>query len=236
MKEFVKKVLKSSKFGSLIYEPLHKLYRLYSVPARRRVLKRVGKAVLADLVRIVDKHGIPAFPCCGTLLGFIRDGGFMPHDDDMDWSVIPGEWTPVRVLKTLLDEGFEYVFGFVYDGKLIEFNLRYKGLPIDFIMYDDDGKYFNEHVFYYVPGTNYPSPNANTVKVFPNMRFFELTRREIYGIQVPVPKDAEAVCADHYGPKWNIPDAKYKGDANSKLIDMPNYGYSVTLEEALRSK
>lgn len=233
MKELVKKVLKGSAVGRIVYEPLHRLYRLYSVPARRRVLKRVGKEVLADLVAVVDKHGIPAFPCCGTLLGFVRDGGFMPHDDDMDWSVIPGAWTPTRVLKTLLDEGFEYVFGFTYGGKLREIKMRWKGLPIDFIFMEDDGAHFNEHVFYYLQDVKYPSPNANTVKVFPQNRFFELKRMPLYGVQVPIPKDAEAVCADHYGPSWNVPDAKYNGGVNKRLVEMPGFGYNVPLEEAL---
>ena len=35
MEEIVKKVLKSCAFGRLVYEPLHKLYRLYSVPHRK---------------------------------------------------------------------------------------------------------------------------------------------------------------------------------------------------------
>jgi len=233
MREFVKKVLKSSALGQIVYEPLHKLYRLYSVPARRRVLKRVGKEVLADMVRVVDKYGIPAFPSCGTLLGFVRDGGFMPHDDDMDWSVIPGEWTPTRILKTFLDEGYEYVFGFTYGGKLREFKLRRFGLPIDFILFDDDGEHFNEHVFYYFADRKYPTPRANTVKLFPQKRFFELTRMEMYGVSVPVPKDAEAVCADHFGSSWNVPNAKYNGEANARLVELPDYGYSVTKEEAL---
>ena len=236
MKELVKKVLKSTKVGQMAYEPLHRLYRLYSVPARRRVLKRVGKDALAHLVRVLDKHEVPAFPCCGTLLGFVRDGGFMPHDDDMDWSVIPGEWTPTRLLRMLLDEGYEYVFGYTYGGKLREFKVRWKGLPIDFILYDDDGRHFNEHVFYYFPNVKYPTPSANTVCVCPNMRFFDLKRLEVYGVQVPVPVDAEAVCADHYGPTWNIPDAKYDGSKNTRLIKMPDFGYSVTLEEALAAE
>ena len=163
MKELIQKCLKSCVVGRLIYEPLHKLYRLYSVPARRRRLQKCGKEVLAYLFTTFEKHGIPGYAACGTMLGFVRDGGFMLHDDDIDVAVLPGEWSPARVLKTMLSENFEYVFGFMYDDKLSEFKLRYKGVPIDFFFYEDDGEHFNSHVYYYLPDVNYPNASANTV-------------------------------------------------------------------------
>ena len=234
MKAFVQKILKSCAMGRLVYEPLHKLYRLYSVPARRRRLRTHGKEVLSYLFETFNKHNIPGYVACGTLLGFVRDGGFMPHDDDIDVAILPGEWTPVRVLKTMMSEGFEYVLGFAYGGKISEFKLRYRGVPIDFFFYDDDGEHFNSHVYYYWPDVKYPTPQANTVVKFPEMRIHGLTTIDVYGVKVSVPERPEEACADHFGPTWNVPQAGYDGSKNTRLVPLPGFGYSVTLEEALK--
>ena len=132
MKELVKKILKGSKLGRLIYEPLRKVYRLWAVPRRRRMLKKNGPQVLKDLAVIFKKHGIPAFAAYGTMLGFVRDHGFIAHDDDMDMGVLPGEWTPQRLLRVLLDEekGFRVLFIFKFRDKVTEFKVEYKKILV----------------------------------------------------------------------------------------------------------
>ena len=59
MKKLIQKLLKSCKVGRIVYEPIRALYRVWSVPHRRRVLKRNGPAVLKRLAEVFEKHGIP---------------------------------------------------------------------------------------------------------------------------------------------------------------------------------
>ena len=77
MIEFIKTTLKSNRLGQAIYPALNKLYRLYSVPARRRKLRKYGYKLLDELFTISEKERIGLFPLFGSLLGFERDGGFI---------------------------------------------------------------------------------------------------------------------------------------------------------------
>ena len=61
MKSLVVKLLKSCVLGRMVYEPLHKLYRLYSVPHRRRMLQKRGTEVLAKISEVAKRRNLPIF-------------------------------------------------------------------------------------------------------------------------------------------------------------------------------
>lgn len=234
MKEIVKRILKSSLIGRVLYEPLHRMYRLYSVPHRRRMLRKRGADVLRHLASVINKHRIPAFAAYGTLLGFIRDKGFLAHDDDIDLGVLPGNWTPKRLLKTLLEEeGFEFMFAFAYNGKVTEFKVSYKGIPIDFFFYEDDGRQFFAGSYHYHPDVNYPSPNANSAQRVCEPRIVGLEVIQVYGIDFPVPADVETVLENLYG-NWRVPDTHWSDEKHPGIEDLPGYAYSITKEEAMK--
>ena len=235
MKEFIKKFLKSSAVGRMAYEPLHRLYRLYSVPHRRRMLRRNGRKVLTALAEIFERRKIPAFAAYGTLLGFVRENGFLAHDDDIDLGVLPSEWTPSRLLKVLLDEesGFSFLFAFSYEGKVTEFKLQYAGVPIDFFFYEDDGEKFFAGSYHFFPDVNYPAPNANSAQRVVEPRIVGLNTIEVFGLKFPVPNNAECVLEKLYG-NWRVPDTQWNDNKHPGIEDLPGYAYSVTKEEAMR--
>ena len=234
MKKRIVSFLKSCALGRLIYEPLHRCYRLYSVPHRRRVLRKRGKLVLAHLAEIIKKHNIPAFAAYGTLLGFVRDGGFLPHDDDIDLGVLPGEWSPSRLLKVLIEEedGFSFLFAFSYDGRVTEFKLEYAGVPIDFFFYQDDGEKFFAGSYHYYPEVHYPTSNANSAQRVCEPRIEKLDSINIFNIDFPVPANTEYVLKSLYG-NWRVPDSNWNDNKHPGIEDLPGFAYSITLGEAL---
>lgn len=235
MKEVVKKALKSCAIGRLVYEPMHKLYQLYSIPHRKRMLRKYGRDVLAHVADVLEKHNIPAFAAYGTLLGFVRDNGFLPHDDDIDLGVLPGEWTPQRLLKVLLEEeeGFEFLFAFSYRGRVTEFKLQYGQVPIDFFFYEDDGKKFFAGSYHYFPNVAYPAPNANSAQRVCEPRIEALDKFRVYGIDFPVPSNTEHVLECLYG-NWRVPDTHWNDSKHPGIEDLPGFAYSISKEEALK--
>ena len=234
MKSFIVKVLKSNVLGRLVYEPLHKLYRLYSVPHRRRMLRKHGKDVLAHLAEVIERHKIPAFAAYGTLLGFVRDGGFLPHDDDIDLGILPGEWTPKRLMKVLFEEetGFSFLFAFSYNGRVTELKLQYGGIPIDFFFYEDDGEKFFAGSYHYFPDVKYPSVNANSAQRVCEPRIEALDKIRVFDIDFPIPANVEYVLEKLYG-NWRVPVTEWNDNLHPGIEDLPGFAYSVTKEEVL---
>lgn len=50
----------------------------------------------AELFRRIEGLGIKPYLCSGNLLGYVRHGGFIPWDDDIDFSVIRGEYERLK--------------------------------------------------------------------------------------------------------------------------------------------
>ena len=63
--------------------------------------------VLSEIDRICKKHGIRYFADCGTLIGTVRHGGFIPWDDDLDIGMCREDYRCFReVADKELPEGF----------------------------------------------------------------------------------------------------------------------------------
>lgn len=106
--------------------------------------------VLTEVDRICRKHDIPYWMSCGTLLGAVRHGGFIPWDDDMDIEVCKKDYAKLlRLLQTELpeqyrvhcygtDRAFFFQFAKVRDlhselteAKGVDRDYKYKGAFLD---------------------------------------------------------------------------------------------------------
>lgn len=76
-------------------------------------LKKLLLGMLKDVKSSCEKHNIHFFLAWGTLLGSVRENGFIPWDDDIDLLVPLQEMDNLR-LSMIKDYGDKYFFGGIF--------------------------------------------------------------------------------------------------------------------------
>lgn len=159
---------------------------------------------LKELDLIFRKHNIRYWMQDGTLLGYYRDNGFIPHDNDID---IGCRWSDFTQ-----DLFFEIVNnGFVFrtsHGRLEEsliINFRKRNIPIDIYFYYKDGDRFYHSAAY---------GKARKYRVDFNYKEFDVKEIEYFGEKLFVPEDELYFIETKYGRGWNSPEPNWDSNEN----------------------
>lgn len=231
-----KKFMKSSALGRALYSPIGYCYRkFYKDPQRRRKLKETGWNNLQYIYKIAEKEGFQVMPIFGTLLGFVRDGGFMPHDNDIDLGVLQGK-TAKEVVQLLVEKyGFQFNQGLAYHGVVTEFSVIYKGLSMDFFFLENHDDVTRTTSYYWKPEGNYTDPRQNNVKYIERKQINELKPFKVGGVEVQIPLDAEGELEAIYGNGWKVPDPNFTDSGNNKVVHVSDFGYAVTYKDIINN-
>src|SRR5690606_24928597 len=138
------------------------------------------------------------FLIAGSLLGLVRENGFLPFDDDMDvgyFSMLPSP-------EAVRDEMFDMLRAMLEDGWKVR--LGHNGGFYKVIENDVDFDVF--------PSWAYKSriwlPQSQSMPAEPDL-MHPPRAVEFLGARVFVPNRAEDYLALHYGPNWRVPDPTY---------------------------
>jgi hypothetical protein len=155
------------------------------------------------LATLRDRVGLPAFICYGTLLGAVRDGALIGHDNDVDIAYLSDQAYPVdvvreahRVERVLRDEGWN-----VRRGSGSRVNVR--------LDQADGSKRFVDVFTAHWVGDRLYMPQ-DTGFVIAREGIVPLTTVELNGRPFPAPAAYEELLALTYGPGWRTPDPSFK--------------------------
>lgn len=132
----------------------------------------------------------------GTLLGWMREGAFLGHDDDIDIAVTSGT-DPERLVAIMAAHGFDYIqFTRSARGIVNQKFVTDQGVMVDIFFLFDDGNYRLDE---------YKTVGHSLARGTHPMREVENISRPGLNFLVPVPIDPESYLAHLYGKDWRTP-------------------------------
>lgn len=221
---FLKRIRKTLRKSRLLFDLRSKLIR----KKQTKKLHEVGYGALNKLNAVCEKSEIDICCAYGTLLGFVREGGFIGHDDDIDMMVINNEKFSWKKIETIMKEnGFNLFRYFTYKGKVMEQTYEWNGITIDLFMFTpiEDGMiaYFFDRKF----DVEYDDEKQYSTKKVTFPAFKGIEKKEYNGQLLYVPIEPDEWLEYWYGNNWRTPDPSFR-PLRRNVEWMVDYGYVHT--------
>ena len=119
---------------------LYKIYEkiFWNIVGKRKNkgLHTLGYKYLNKMTEVLDESGLCYFITYGTLLGMIREGGFLGHDEDIDIGVIcDDQFSWERIEDAMKKIGMNKKHQFRLNGEVTEQTYAVDTLSVDFFLF-----------------------------------------------------------------------------------------------------
>ena len=220
----IKKAIKQNEFLYLIYDKVFsQIYRYYCKRKIRRKFRKYSMELLQSFDAVMNQNNYNYFLIFGTLLGAIREKGFIAHDLDIDVGMWAEEYSP-DIRTKLEEQGFKLAHSITVDGGAFgrEETYTYKGLHIDiffFYPYDSKKSYCCDFV-----GHENKNSWHESIKtyggVLPRQVILplqkSLSETDFHGLGLKIPENYDEVLRFRYGNDYMIPNPQWSWVSSSR--------------------
>ncbi len=189
-------------YDLIYYKPQQRRYNAYFAAHKLEVL--------SEFAQCMDLHNRPYVLFAGTMLGAIREHGFIKHDHDIDTGMWIDDFNQ-NVVDELAEAGFRVLHSFSIDndrlGKELTFEHLRTGIHIDiFFFYPPykESPYFCDFVHEEGMKVHERLPRRIELPFVKERRKVPFETTEFY-----VPGNVEELCALRYGPDYMVPNPKW---------------------------
>ena len=175
--------------------------------------KELAFKVLQEVDYILKSLEIPYFFMAGTLLGCIREGDFIGHDEDIDLGIFIEDLDD-KLVKALQYKGFslDRVLGTRELG--LEYSFLKEGVQVDLFFY-----YHDTNCIWH--GSWYPHEGQMKLIKYA-FDYFDIQATTFHDNPFPIPSEPEKFLETVYGPTWREKDTKWHWATSPKnVIDAP---------------
>ncbi|MBO9521656.1 MAG: hypothetical protein J7518_08975 [Nocardioidaceae bacterium] len=170
-----------------------------------------------EVLDALREAGVQAFPAYGTLLGAVRDGALIGHDNDADLGYVSEHSHPVDAIR----ESFalqRFLGERGYDTQ------RYSGIAFKVDVIEADGSRRGLDVF---GGFIAPAVGGRPATLylmgevgapFEKEWIFPLGTTTLEGRTLPAPARPEKLLEAMYGPGWKVPDPAFKFETPRSVV------------------
>ena len=177
---------------------------------KRRRLQKCGLEILQKVGQTLTRHPKAVYHAdYGTLLGIVRENGFIRHDDDIDFSVYDGTITPHDLYSAMIGEGFAFLRGFRYGGVVTELAFVYKKVSVDFFYVYNSAK-GNYSQVYNDFRSDKDCDRAYFAERLAKPRLSRIETFYMKGVKVNVPENKVEFLKYAYGSGWAVPVKTWK--------------------------
>ena len=196
--------------------------RYYSSMHKRNVirLQKHGYSINSEIAEAL-KGKLEYCAWAGTLLGVVRDNGFIKGDDDLDYCVNAENIDEWNILyERMTTAGYALKHFFVYNGVITEMAFSKHGLGIDFFGFQPVGKRTSVIIYYRDSKEKYKTNEASCIRICLNP-YSSLIERDINGSKFLIPDNYEEFLVSNYGDNWRIPQNVSYTEILGERVFMP---------------
>jgi SAM-dependent methyltransferase len=157
---------------------------------------------IEEVLDALHRAGVEAFPAYGTLLGAVRQGGFIGHDSDADLGYVSRRTAPVDVIRE----------SYALQRRLAEMGYqvsRYSGAGFAVRIEERDGGSRTLDVFGGFLSDGHLIVLGEVRVPFRVEWVYPLGTTTLEGRTLPAPADPERFLTATYGPDWRVPDPAF---------------------------